>query len=200
MFDVNVYLVSAFVTARKRSLGQGNMFTGVCLSTWGGVPDQVHPPGPGIPQEQTPQSRHPPGADIPQSRHPLEQTPPKAATPWEHTPPPEQTPWEHTPPPKQSPPGADTPQSRHSPEQTPPSTEHAGSREIRWTRGRYASYWNAILFVKYVGICDLKLVTKNCNMTVQSGKYCETLKTTATLLVKTVDGGFRIEMIKFTLL
>ena len=40
-------------TARKRSLGQGNMFTGVCLST-GGVPDQVHPPG-----ADTPLSRHP---------------------------------------------------------------------------------------------------------------------------------------------
>ena len=26
------------ITARKRSLGQGNMFTGVCLSTGGGVP------------------------------------------------------------------------------------------------------------------------------------------------------------------
>ena len=31
-----------FITARKRSLGQGNMFTGVCLSTWG-------VPAPGVP-------------------------------------------------------------------------------------------------------------------------------------------------------
>ena len=43
-------------TARKRSLGQGNMFTGVCLSTGGGVPDQVHPPRPGTPPNQ----EHPP--------------------------------------------------------------------------------------------------------------------------------------------
>ena len=35
------------ITARKRSLGQGNMFTGVCLSTGGGVsaPRGVHGPG-----------------------------------------------------------------------------------------------------------------------------------------------------------
>ena len=45
-----------FITARKRSLGQGNMFTGVCLSTGGEVPDHVHP------QEQTPaqEQTHPP--------------------------------------------------------------------------------------------------------------------------------------------
>ena len=38
-----------FITARKRSLGQGNMFTGVCLST-GGVPGPGglgEAPGPG---------------------------------------------------------------------------------------------------------------------------------------------------------
>ena len=33
-------LCATVITARKRSLGQGNKFTGVCLST-GGVPDQV---------------------------------------------------------------------------------------------------------------------------------------------------------------
>ena len=50
------------ITARKRSLGQGNMFTGVCLSTgvgacsWGGymvqgvhAPGGVHDPGGGLP-------------------------------------------------------------------------------------------------------------------------------------------------------
>ena len=30
--------MNALITARKRSLGQGNMFTGVCLSTGGGGP------------------------------------------------------------------------------------------------------------------------------------------------------------------
>ena len=33
------------ITARKRSLGQGNIFISVCHSVHrGGVPDQVHPP------------------------------------------------------------------------------------------------------------------------------------------------------------
>ena len=44
-------------------------------------------------------------------------------------------------PPRPDPPGADTPRTRHPP----------GSRafyEIRSMRGRYASYWNAILFEK----------------------------------------------------
>ena len=50
-------------TARKRSLGQGNMFTGVCLST-GGVPgtryppDQVHNPWDQVPPQP---GTHPPG-------------------------------------------------------------------------------------------------------------------------------------------
>ena len=93
---------TAIVTARKRSLGQGNMFTGVCLSTGGRVPDQVHPPGPGTPpgsrqappEEQTPWTRYtPPGADTP----PQEQTPPRSR---------------HSPG-ADTPPGADPPQSRH---------------------------------------------------------------------------------------
>ena len=65
-------------------LGQGNIFTGVCLSTGGGglpqcmlgytPPDQTprsrHPPGPNPPRADTP-----PGTRPPWSRHPLEQTP-----------------------------------------------------------------------------------------------------------------------------
>ena len=110
------------------------------------------PPGPGTP----PWSRHPPPgadplgadplgadtprADTPRSRCPLEQMPPRADT---------------------TPPGADTtPLSRHPPKQTPPPRSRpdipSGNRhpppfhrracwEIRSTRGRYASYWNAIL-------------------------------------------------------
>ena len=60
---------------------------------------------------------------------------------WDTTPP-EQTPrpQEQTPPPprKQTPPGADT--------TTPPSPREADS-SIRSTSGRYASYWNAFLFI-----------------------------------------------------
>ena len=65
------------------------------------------------------------GIPPPQSRHP-----PRADT---HTPP-EQTP----------------PQSRPPSEQTPP--RRRACWEIRSTRGRYASYWNAILFLDQISI------------------------------------------------
>ena len=74
-------LLSLLVTARKWSLGQGNIFTPVCHSVHGGSAS-VHA---GIP---------PPRADTP----PPEQTPPWGQTPWE------QTPQEQAPPP-----GAGTP-------------------------------------------------------------------------------------------
>ena len=58
----------------------------------------------------------------------------------------------YIPPGSRHPPGADThpksrhPQSRHPPEQTP--SNRRACWEIRSTRGRYASYWNAILFLE----------------------------------------------------
>ena len=63
---------------------EGYVFTPVCLSTGGGLPQHMlgYPPGAG-----TPQSRHPPGTRHPQSRHPpgtkhpQEQAPPGADTP-----------------------------------------------------------------------------------------------------------------------
>ena len=61
------------ITAGKRSLGQGNKFTGICLST-GGVPDQV-PPSPRpiyTPRPGTPEADTPPGTRY----TPPEQTPP----------------------------------------------------------------------------------------------------------------------------
>ena len=77
-------------------LGQGNIFTGVCLSTGGSasVHAGIYPPGSRPP---------PPGADPLQDQTPREQTRP-----------PEQTP------PNQTPLGADTPPS----EQTTPPTRH----------------------------------------------------------------------------
>ena len=115
------------VTARKRSLGQGNIFRSVCqeFCSQGGVclsacwDTHTHPG-----------SRHPPIADTPA---------PRANTPWEQTPPGADTPL-----------GADTPQSKHPPgskhppqEQTPPC--HRACWEIWSMHGRYASYWNAVL-------------------------------------------------------
>ena len=69
-------LVKAIFTARKRSLGQGNIFTPVCHSVHRGGSASVHD---GIPP---PPSRHPPEAGTP----PQEQTPPWSRYP----PPPEQ--------------------------------------------------------------------------------------------------------------
>ena len=86
--------------------------------------DQTPPGADTTPQTRPPRSRHPlwsrspPGPDPPGSRHhpPLDQTPP------------EQTP------------RADTPRSRHPPG---PDPTRRACCEIRSTRGRYASYWNA---------------------------------------------------------
>ena len=80
--------------------------------------------------------------------HTPEQTPPRSRQPPEETPPWEQTPlWSRHPPksrhpPEQTPPRADTPPK----EQTPP--RRRACWEIQSTCGRYASYWNAILFIR----------------------------------------------------
>ena len=123
-------------------LGQGNIFTSVCLSTVGGegcLPQCML----GYP----PRSR-PPGADPPWEQTPPEQTPPDQAPPREQTPPTRHTPpgsdppqARHTPsPPNQPPPGADPPPPGPG---TPPPREADCS--IRLTSGQYASYWNAFL-------------------------------------------------------
>ena len=122
-------------TARKRSLGQGNIFIGVCqkfCSRGGGVCLSACWDTPPL------------GADTPRSRHvpPLNRPPPGADT----LPSGADTPQEQTPPPG----------SRHPPEQTPPGADippradtplqRRACLEIRSMRGRYASNWNAILF------------------------------------------------------
>ena len=84
----------------------------------GGVSASVHA-GIHPPWEQAPSKADTPlGADTPQSRHLLGAD----------------TPWSRHPPGADIPPGADT----HPP-------PHRACWETRWTRGRYASYWNAIL-------------------------------------------------------
>ena len=95
-------IIRLFLPAATK-LGQGNIFTGVCLSTGGSA--SVHA---GI----YPRWEHPPG-----------QTPP----PW-----------------YQTRPGPDLPGG--DPPGTRPSREADSS--IRSTSGRYASYWNAFLFMQ----------------------------------------------------
>ena len=112
-------------------LGQGNIFTSVCLSTGGGLPQCMlgcHPPGPGTPPP-LPGSRHPP---------PRPGTPPdQAHPPWEQTPLDQTSPRPRSRPPR--------PDKRPSPGADPPPPPKADC-SIRLTSGRYASYWNAFLF------------------------------------------------------
>ena len=107
---------STVITARKRSLGQGNIFTPVCHSVHRavGLPQWMMgytlgpgtPPGPGTPLDQAPPwTRHPPRTRHPQTRHPLGPgTPPRPGTP-----------------------------------------QCRACWEIRSVCGWYTSYWNAIL-------------------------------------------------------
>ena len=103
-------------------------------------PWEQTPPGSRHPPEQTPPwEQTPPRADTPEQTPPQSRgDTPRAETPLEQTPPTgADSPLEQTPP-GADPPGADTP----LPEQSPP---RRACWEIRSTRGRYASYWNAIL-------------------------------------------------------
>ena len=129
-------------------LGQGYVFTGVCHSVQrGGVPDQVHPPGPGTPRTRyTPQDQvHPPDQVPPPPRpgtpHTRYTPPDQVHPPGTRYPPPDQVPSPH----QVHPPGTrySPPDHLHPPDQVHPPPR---TREIRSTCGRYASYWNAILF------------------------------------------------------
>ena len=130
-FLLNYFL--SLITTRKRSLGQGNIFMGVCqefcskggvcLSACWDIPPGADPPKQTPPRGDTPWSRHPPGADTPGSRHHLGADTHQSRHPSEQTPPP---PW-----------------SRHP----PPSPMHRACWEIRSMRRRYASYWNAIFLL-----------------------------------------------------
>ena len=117
----------------QRSCGQGNVFTGVCLSTggeglclsacWDAIPpwDQADTPGTRQTPPQTRQTHQPPRT---------RQTPPRdqADTPQDQT----DTPLDQ----------ADPPGTRQTPPQEADSC-------IRSTSGRYASYWNAFLFLQF---------------------------------------------------
>ena len=73
-FYIHIFVIFYFITARKRSLGEDNVFKPVCNSVYkrGGV----------CPPEQTP-----PGKKPLIGRHPPRQTPLWASTPWADTPP-----------------------------------------------------------------------------------------------------------------
>ena len=106
------------ITARKRSLGQGNIFTPVCHSVHrGSAPVHAGIPPPPPPTRHTPWTRHtppdqaspragtpldqapPPGPGTPSwTRHPLDQVPPRPGTPPPHPQARHAPPWPGTPP------------------------------------------------------------------------------------------------------
>ena len=105
------------------------LFTEGSASVHAGIP----PSGPGTPLGAgTPQTRHPPGPGTPQTRHPQSRHP--------------QT---------RHPPRPGTPLDQAPPDQAAPPPRCRACWEIRSTRGRYASYWNAILCcnISTLGLC-----------------------------------------------
>ena len=117
-----------FLTAATK-LGQGNIFTSVCLSTGG--------------EGCLPQCMLgcPPRAD---QAPPREQTPPRSRPPWEQTPPGADPPGSRT-----HPPGADTP-----PEQNPPP----GSRLQYTVYERPVRILLECILVFYLNIATLKVL------------------------------------------
>ena len=141
-------------------LGQGYIFTGVCDSVHGGGGVCLS-----ASWDTTPPTRHPPG-NRHTHPHPGTDTPPRSRPPGSRNPPGSR----HPPvilfmggvylcmlgchPPDQAPPGSRPPRSRHPPRadtpspwsRQPPPPRHRACWEMWSTRGRYVSYWNAILF------------------------------------------------------
>ena len=111
----------AIVTARQRSFGQGNIFTGICLSI-----------GEGVSMTETPLDRNPPGQRTPGQRPSWTETPrdPQTENPTWTEAPGQRTPCTKTPS------GDRPPRDRDLPWTETPRTVKSG---------RYASYWNAFL-------------------------------------------------------
>ena len=136
-------------------LGQGYVFTGVWDSVHGGEYltrytspwDQVHPLGPGTP----PGTRYTPGpGTLPRPGTPLTRY-----TPWtRYTPRTRYTPQDqvhpldqvHPPRTRYTPLKPDTPPRPGTPPRDQVHSRCRACWEVRSTRGRYASYWNAILW------------------------------------------------------
>ena len=148
LFDLQQFSI---FTTRKRSLGQGNKFTGICLSR-GGVPDQI-PPWADTPPGRPPMGR-PPGQ---RHTHPPGQTPPPSLG----RPPQADTPLGKPLPGQRHPPWADPSRAETPPGQTHPLGLSTPPPPIRSTRGRIASYWNANLLE--VSMCNSLVSVENNN-------------------------------------
>ena len=124
---INFTLLLPIITAPKRSLGQGNIFSRVCqeFCSQGGVPGQVPPTS-----RYTPRGRY-----TPWQVHPLGWYTPQAGTPLldRYT-------TQQVHPPQVHPPAGTTPPGRYTP------WEQCMLGDTS-TSGRYASYWNAFLLL-----------------------------------------------------
>ena len=137
------------------------MFLQLCviLFTGGGVcqgdPPRRRPPCQGDPPRGTPQKEAPPNKETPQKEAPPPKRPPRRAP--QEVGPQEGDPQKEVPPKKETPPrrrhpsrrspcqGGDPPKKEAPPRRHPPPKE--ADSGIRSMSGRYASYWNAFLFV-----------------------------------------------------
>ena len=154
IFDPKFSRFHALFYRPQRSCGQGNVFTGVCLSTGGGGGEGVclsacldaitPPPDGGTPPDGEPPPRGP-GRPPPDGGTPPDGEPPprdQADPPGTRQTPPwmEESPrMENLPPP---------PRTRQTPPRGTRQTPREADSSIRSTSGRYASYWNAFLFLK----------------------------------------------------
>ena len=139
---VNNFPIQILNYRPQRSWGKV-MFSQACvILLTEGVSASVHAGIPPVPPSRHPLGADPPGADTPWSKHPPRRRHPPEQTPSQSRHPGADTPQEQTPPRSRHPPRADTPQSRHP-------LRCRACWEIRSTRGRYASYWNAILLKIY---------------------------------------------------
>ena len=122
-----IFQTVLIITARKRSLGQGNIFSRVCqeFCSQGGLPQCIlgyHPPPP---QEQTTPRDQAPRPDTPLAPGtPRDQVLPRADT----TPPAPGTPQDQALPRADTPPAPGTPRTRQTPlgPGKPPCTVHTG--------------------------------------------------------------------------
>ena len=129
----------------QRSCGQGYIFTPVCHSVHIGVclrdpPQEEAPP----PRKETPCQGDPPTRETPQKETLLPRRPPARKTPLLRRPPPRRRyPPEGDPSCQGDPPQKEVPPKGGPPGRRPPP------RGIWSMSGRYASYWNAFLFINY---------------------------------------------------
>ena len=148
-----------FITGRKRSLGQGNIFAPVCHSVHtGGVPGQVHPRA-GTPTRQVHSPRQVPPRQVPPGQIPPSKAgthPPGRYPPGRYTPLGRYTPWAGTPQ-AGTPPGRYTPPWQVPPGQVYPPWQVLPGRYTPWEQcmlGDTGSKWAVCILVECILVTE----------------------------------------------